>query len=80
VGACVATREQAIRPTRQQVERELAEQFDALFVPTSNWTCTATACPVVVGNVLMYRDDSHLTATATALLTPYVEALVGALR
>ncbi|MFZ9482329.1 MAG: acyltransferase family protein [Ilumatobacteraceae bacterium] len=80
VGACVATRDQAIRPTRQQVERELAEQFDALFVPTSNWTCTATACPVVVGNVLMYRDDSHLTATATALLTPYVEALVGALR
>ena len=57
-----------------------AEQFDALFVPTSNWTCTATACPVVVGNVLMYRDDSHLTATAADLLTPYVEALVGALR
>lgn len=80
VGACVATREEAVRPTRQQVERELAEQFDALFVPTSNWTCTARACPVVVGNVLMYRDDSHLTATAAALLTPYVEALVEGLR
>lgn len=80
VGACVATREQAVRPTRQEVERRLADEFDALFVPTSDWTCTAVACPVVVGQVLMYRDDSHLTATAALLLTPYVEALVLALR
>jgi hypothetical protein len=36
--------------------------------------CTDTACPVVVGNVLMYRDSSHLTATASALLAPFVDA------
>jgi hypothetical protein len=33
---------------------------------------------VVVGNVLMYRDASHLTATASALLAPFVDAAMTA--
>ena len=75
---CVATRSEAVRPSRLQVERELAAQYDADFVPTSDWLCTDTACPVIVGNTLMYRDDSHITATASRLLAPYLEATVRA--
>ncbi|GIJ00296.1 hypothetical protein Slu03_26730 [Sediminihabitans luteus] len=30
-------------------------------------------CPSVLGGVLLYRDASHLTATATELLRPQVE-------
>ncbi|MDE0572522.1 acyltransferase [Demequina sp. B12] len=30
-------------------------------------------CPVIQGNVLMYRDDDHLTATYVRSLTPAVE-------
>jgi len=70
---CMATREQAIRPTRLDVERDVAAKYDIDFIPTSDWTCTDTLCPVIVGNVLMYRDDSHLTATAAEFLAPYVE-------
>ena len=47
-------------------------------MPTSDWLCTDTACPVIVGNTLMYRDDSHITATASRLLAPYLEATVRA--
>ncbi|CAN5425664.1 SGNH hydrolase domain-containing protein [soil metagenome] len=77
---CMASREEAVRPTRLQVEREVAAKYNIDFIPTSDWTCTDTACPLIVGNVLMYRDDSHLTATAAEFLAPYVElALVHAL-
>ena len=76
VGSCVSSRENAVRPTRLAVEREVAQKYDADFVPTSDWMCTDTACPVVVGNVLMYRDNSHITATASEFLSPFIEAAV----
>ncbi|MCX6459168.1 MAG: acyltransferase family protein [Actinobacteria bacterium] len=38
--------------------------------------CSGTTCPAVIGKYLVYRDDSHLTATyATALATRLAEAL-----
>ncbi len=73
VANCMANREEATRPSRLQVEREVAAKYDIDFIPTSDWMCTDTLCPVIVGNVLMYRDDSHITATASEFLAPYVE-------
>ncbi|MCE9623436.1 MAG: acyltransferase [Actinomycetia bacterium] len=73
VPICMASREEATRPKRLQVEREVAAKYDIDFIPTSDWMCTDTLCPVIVGNVLMYRDDSHITATASEFLAPYVE-------
>jgi hypothetical protein len=70
---CMATRDEAIRPNRLEVERDVAAKYDIDFIPTSDWTCTESLCPVIVGNVLMYRDDSHLTATASEFLAPYIE-------
>jgi hypothetical protein len=74
VQRCVTSRDGAVRPGRLAVEREVAAAHQADFIPTSDWMCTATACPVVVGNVLMYRDASHLTATASTLLAPFIDA------
>lgn len=37
----------------------------ARFVQTTDWFCIDGGCPVIVGNTLMYRDDSHLTPEAT---------------
>ena len=76
VGSCMNSRDNAVRPGRLGVERDLAAQYGASFIPTSDWMCTDTVCPVIVGNVLMYRDNSHITATASAFLAPYVEAAV----
>lgn len=73
VDNCMATREEAIRPNRLAVEREVAAKYDVDFIPTSDWLCTETLCPVIIGNVLMYRDDSHITATAAEFLAPYID-------
>jgi len=76
VGSCISARDNAVRPGRLAVEREVALKYDADFIPTSDWMCTDTACPVVVGNVLMYRDNSHITATASEFLSPFIETVV----
>ena len=76
VAQCMDSRDGAVRPARLAGERDVARKYDADFVPTSDWLCTDAACPVIVGNVLMYRDNSHITATAAELLSPYLEAAV----
>lgn len=78
VSRCVATRQEAIRPGRLSAERKVAADHDAVFIPTSDWLCTPKKCPVIIGNVLGYRDDSHITSATAALLSPYLDLAVRA--
>lgn len=57
-----------IRPSDDVTVPELAAALDL-----TPWLCNATTCPVITGNVLMYRDDDHLTATYIRTLIPMVE-------
>ncbi|MEU5154345.1 acyltransferase family protein [Glycomyces sp. NPDC021274] len=59
--------------------------FAALEVPAgvhkvdlTGYICDGGACPPVVGNVLVYRDDAHLTNTYAATLGPYLGAELAA--
>ncbi|THV27906.1 acyltransferase family protein [Glycomyces paridis] len=46
----------------------------------TDYICAAATCPPVVGNVLVYRDDAHLTNTYARTLAPYLgRELVAAL-
>jgi len=57
----------------------LAASLAAQGVPYTDprgWQCSPTDCPVVVGNILVYRDDSHLTATYSRWLAPVVQPLL----
>ena len=76
VSACMNPRTAAVKPGRLSVELDLAATHNARFVPTGDWLCTATDCPVVIGNMLVYRDNSHITTTASLWLEPYLEAVV----
>ncbi|HEV2361706.1 MAG TPA: acyltransferase family protein, partial [Acidimicrobiales bacterium] len=35
-----------------------------------SWFCTPARCPVVVGNILVYRDDQHMTAQYSRFIAP----------
>jgi hypothetical protein len=74
VGACVSPRSYAVRGGRLDVENQLATQFGAKTVDTSDWLCTSQACPVIIGDLLVYRDRNHLTPDASAFLAPLLEA------
>ena len=40
------------------------------YIDISQWLCTATTCPPLVGNLQVYRDDNHLTTAYTRWLAP----------
>ncbi len=47
------------------------------FVEPGEWLCGDDGrCPVVIGDILVYRDGNHLTETASSWLAPAVDALV----
>jgi peptidoglycan/LPS O-acetylase OafA/YrhL/cellulose synthase/poly-beta-1,6-N-acetylglucosamine synthase-like glycosyltransferase len=45
------------------------------IVEPVKWFCTTKTCPMIVGNVLVYRDQTHMTATYSKILAPLVQPL-----
>jgi hypothetical protein len=41
-----------------------------------SWICTSRSCAAVVGNLLVYRDDNHLSTTFTSWLAPAVSLAI----
>ena len=54
-------------------ESRVTTQNGATYVDTQPWFCTNTTCAVIVDNLLVYRDDNHLTQSYAAFLTPVVQ-------
>ncbi len=42
------------------------------FVNVKPWFCAAGTCPVIVDNLLVFRDNSHITVAYAAFLAPLV--------
>lgn len=47
---------------------------DVTFIDLSSSFCTEDRCPGVVGNVMVYRDSSHITNVYSAMLDEELEA------
>ncbi|WP_307845938.1 acyltransferase family protein [Saccharomonospora sp. NB11] len=43
------------------------------FLDFSDYYCNAETCPPVIGNVLVYMDNNHVTATYLETMSPIVE-------
>ena len=48
------------------------------FLDIADAVCDPTTCPGELGNVLVYLDDDHLTATYAASMAPLLENQVTA--
>jgi hypothetical protein len=42
----------------------------------TRYFCTATVCPAVIGSVITYFDASHMTATYSRTLAPFVDPAI----
>lgn len=69
------------RPRDDYYPRALAEVLDEAelpsnidFIDLTDYLCEPEFCPAVIGNVLVYRDNTHLTATYVETMAPYLEA------
>ncbi len=67
--ACSVTRRSAIRRGLLASIRH-ATSKSALTVDLNDAICTADTCPPEIGGRVVYRDDSHLTASFAASLAP----------
>jgi len=67
---CFTDRASAEAP---DVEVEAAKGMDGVrVVDMTDTICGSERCDAVVGNVIVYRDPGHMTATYSATLAPYL--------
>jgi len=76
VSSCVASREKAVRASRQQTVIDSAVRNGVQYLDVINWLCTDKACPVIVGNLLVYRDSNHVTTAYAQWLKPVFAAAI----
>lgn len=77
VPSCTFPRAKGIRESRQSTNIAVAVDNGAQYLDISNWVCGLEICPVISGNLLMYRDSNHITTTYAEWLTPFFDAAVG---
>ena len=76
--ACSNTRSAAVSQDRIDIEYSIATQRSLEFIDTTDWFCTASTCPMMIGDILLYRDATHLSTTASEFMRPILElALFG---
>ena len=84
VAECIGKHPDAPQMCGAPREDMLARNFDFSKTPgnvnlidLSNFLCNADFCPVIIGNILVYRDRHHLTVPYVMSLTDVLEAHLG---
>jgi hypothetical protein len=71
VRPCTVARTTGIRyPGVTHQELQLAARNHIDGIDSTPWFCAADRCPVIVDNILMYRDAQHMTPQWSRFLTP----------
>jgi len=56
----------------QIAERDAVVSAGGAFVDVKPWFCAETTCPVIVDNLLVFRDNSHITVQYADFLAPLI--------
>jgi SGNH domain (fused to AT3 domains) len=78
VSACATARSDAVLPARISAEVVATRDHGVTFVDTTDWFCTDDVCPSVIGNILVMRDETHITDPMAEFLRPLLEAALAA--
>lgn len=76
MSACVRARQTTVNSARVRFEREMAESIGAMYYETSDLVCGAEKCPPIIGDMVVYMDNNHLTNTYAESLAPYLKMVV----
>lgn len=68
--ACNLNRAATLSASGTAAEKAVVTAAGGSYLDVSPWFCTATSCPVVVGNLMVFHDDNHLTTYYPSWLTP----------
>ncbi|WP_181439500.1 acyltransferase family protein [Curtobacterium sp. MCBD17_032] len=79
--ACDSTRDDALGLFDGSEQAAARMPGAARVVDLTQYYCTSTTCPAVIGGVLVHRDRTHLTNTFAVTLAPYLgDEIADALR
>jgi len=76
---CDVRSERMIDPLYQVLEAGAAEAAGVDLISATEWLCADHDCPIVRGDLLVYRDRHHLTATFAARLSARLGSALDAL-
>ncbi len=74
--SCAVARADALEPVDPAIDAS-AFSPNVSLIDLSDSLCRSDICRVVEGNVLIYRDDDHLTTTYVRTLTPDLDEQLG---
>ncbi len=77
LGSCGRTRVDATRPEVAQAIRVAVESAGGEFFDPVPYMCSDTECGIVVGDILIYRDNDHITKTFSLRLDSFVRQIAG---
>ncbi len=78
VAACSFPLAQGIDPALATGDRAAVLAAGGQYLDITPWFCTAERCAVIVGPVLVYRDDNHISVPYARWLTPPLEDAIDA--
>lgn len=73
---CAGEREHALDAELSAVEAKAVTSAGGDVLDLTNRLCDAERCPVIIDDILVYRDVNHLTATMVLSLAPQIEEAV----
>ena len=71
VRRCTTKRSDAtVLPAIKAAELRIAKQEQINSIDPTSWFCAPRVCPVIVGNILVYHDKSHMTTEWSRFIAP----------
>jgi peptidoglycan/LPS O-acetylase OafA/YrhL len=71
---CTIPTSRAVQPDVPTVYATAAASGSVPLIDMNALICGPVSCPPIVGNVLVYQDDHHLTSTYALTMAPYLES------
>jgi hypothetical protein len=78
ISACANARSAAVKSDRMIPLGGVAVEHGATFIDVSNWFCTDTICPAVIGGIVVFRDEHHITDTFARYRAPQMAEAIEA--
>ncbi len=57
-------------PRRRTMVADALSQLGVQVIDPVSWFCTQDLCPAIVGNIMVYKDDSHMSTAYSQALAP----------
>jgi diadenosine tetraphosphatase ApaH/serine/threonine PP2A family protein phosphatase len=76
--ACAQPRAKAVWPDPVVGAHRLGREPDVSILDLNGYLCPAKRCPAVSNGMLMYRDDTHITASLARIMQPAMAAALDA--